>query len=263
MKRIHLFSLALFTLFAVSCKKDKDNSLPAGLLKKEYYHRNADQVRIYQYKNRLLEQYEYSFDGTVTERHSFSYENGKRSRLEVATLRNGQLVPYKTEQYQHNNGNLTTVHVAFHNNPNYTTGIYTFVHDSRGFLNSCRIILPASVGQPMVSDVNALINFETDANGNIIKETREDYINGAFQPASVTTYTYDDDVNIKKGLETPTGYIEFFCKNNWLTKTHMDNTNTVIHFERKDLSFQSGRLVKAVHRSSLDGESTREYEYYE
>jgi hypothetical protein len=72
--------LILFGL--ISCEKD-NNILPSGIyLKKVYYHKNADQVRLFDYTPKgILAQRDYQFIDVIGERFVFIREDNKTSIL--------------------------------------------------------------------------------------------------------------------------------------------------------------------------------------
>ena len=72
----------LILLGLIGCEKD-DTDFPSGVyLKKVYYHKNADQVRLFDYNSKgQLAQRDYQFNDVIGERFEFTREDNKTSIL--------------------------------------------------------------------------------------------------------------------------------------------------------------------------------------
>src|SRR5262245_13698620 len=80
----HLFFLLLSVFTFSICRKNIEEiaAVIPGKLHKEYYHKNADQVRIFTYSNKeRLIKYEYFFDQILAERHDFIYTGSKLTQI--------------------------------------------------------------------------------------------------------------------------------------------------------------------------------------
>jgi len=276
MKLYNLIYLALVTILVSGCKKDQpstpdntDLSQQKGALAKEYFHRNADQVNVYEY-NTLgqLKNFQYEFDGVPTERHEFVYVNGKCSSLKYYVFQKGN-VPLKLKSdwsFIYNGDKLIKVTILDLSLASNKTTNYDFTYNNKGFVatSHMKVSGPAII-QPSILATDILYTFTTDGKGNITREVAEFYLEGSVNQTSITNYEFDDKVNIKKGVEYPVNFSNFFCPNNWIRRETFVRNSDPRYIETRTFEYNSeNKPIKHTHYYP-DGSfpSVRDYEYFE
>jgi hypothetical protein len=266
MKKIVI--LALICLIFYSCKKDKDAddvSIP-GALAKEFYHKQADQVRIFHYnKDKTLRQYEYAFDNAVVERTEFRYVDGRVSGLDLYRKENNtwKLISQTLPLYD-NKKRLSEITIVYPAGTIPTSGIltwpakYTFQYD-----NELSTKFSSGVVYHMENNVliaNSEYHFEYDNLGNLTTEELSSISNGTKTKLAVTIYEYLQQQNPKYHLEDILDFQSYNSPNIWARKTvSYINPGTLDEYKRVYEFNADGKLSSFIEQP---GNGKRYYEYY-
>ncbi|WEK37856.1 MAG: hypothetical protein P0Y53_10110 [Candidatus Pseudobacter hemicellulosilyticus] len=211
--------ILLLLLPALACKKDADEFTGAipGKLEKIYYHRNADQVRVYKYSEQgQLASYEYWFDQVLIERHDYTYQDNKLIRIQdFERFQDGKplsLVQDRTLSYDEHN-RLVQVAIGYINNKPHSGGI--IVYPSRyefGYTGSATrftTVKTFAIDDSQTEPV-AEAALEYDVKGNISRITTYTVADQVKTLAYTTSYSYAAVVNPHYRFESPLDYVAFY-----------------------------------------------------
>lgn len=266
MKKIPILILSCFILS--SCKKDKDEGdvLIPGALAKEFYHKQADQVRIYHYnKDKTIKQYEYAFDSAVVERIEFRYEDGRVAGLDLYVKENNAWKLSSQTFYQYdNNKRLSEIAIVYPEGMSPSSGIltwpakYTFRYDNELSTKFSSCVVYHKQNDVLIP--NSEYHLEYDNLGNLTTEELSSVSNGTKTKLAVTKYEYLQQKNPKYHLEDILDFQSYNSPNIWARKTVSNISLGKLDEYKRVCEFNAdGKLSSFVEQP---GNTKRFYEYY-
>ncbi|POY34713.1 hypothetical protein C3K47_18950 [Solitalea longa] len=271
MKNLFWIFIVCAVIF-VSCKKDQVPELSHhNKLYKEFYHRAADQVRIFYYNSdNTLKKYEYQFDQGISERHEYFYKNKQLTQIEnyswnglvkdliltqifkLNYIGNGQI---EIEQIM---GDLA--HGSVHGSSTTMYGRKLVLYfDVNGNLVSCNVFSDSM-------EIITKYKFEHDSKGNIISEEKKDFFNDQIE-TFYKEYKYDNNINPKYKLEDIFDFSNYYSPNNCIEEIEKNEAGEILSTINRVLEINNDYLpinftAYSNYKYSGSSQIRREYVYY-